>query len=435
MKKKFLLVTSAILTTLVLGVIFISPTPASAADPWSPGYDMATEYEKALKSGPNLVSWIANLYMYILETVNYSIGGSNKWGKKLSTKESAGSNGALGLLGIGLGMVLTAPPPANTVTYLADINPLAKPVYAQGGGATILSFVLDLWKIVRNIAYAFITVILVVVGFMIMFRAKSDPRTEVTLMMALPKIVMVILLITFSYAISALIVDIAAVATGLVKNLVSSLPGYNYQNFNAVDIWKEFGVKAFMDVVRASVEKIKSDSGIPLLGFGLMVHLVFNFALFSVMIGLLMKLIICYAKWFALTVLSPFSFLWGAIPGQEEQIGNWFKSFLAATLSFPAVYLVLNIALYLKFLGDIPGRFAGPHVQFFMIDGLVDDPATPINEVSEVMADLIFFGLVLMAKEIPDMIAKLFIERPDDSTSRELAGALKKIPIVGGFVS
>lgn len=96
-------------------------------------------------------------------------------------------------------------PPASSYAFVNDVGQtlgfIPKQAYAQGIGFTTLSPLLPIWKVFRNIAYALLAIIMMVVGFLVMFRKKIDPKTVVTVQNALPKIVVSLILITFSYAI------------------------------------------------------------------------------------------------------------------------------------------------------------------------------------------------------------------------------------------
>lgn len=115
-------------------------------------------------------------------------------------------------------------PPAQTSMYIADIGRtlgFAPKAYAQGVGFSGLSPLLELWKAFRNIAYALLAVIMIAVGFMVMFRKKIDPKTVVTVQNAIPRIVVALLLVTFSYAIVGIMIDLMYLSIVLAVSIVS----------------------------------------------------------------------------------------------------------------------------------------------------------------------------------------------------------------------
>jgi hypothetical protein len=94
---------------------------------------------------------------------------------------------------------------------------------AQGFGYTnALKPVQELWKAMRNIAYLFLTVGIVIMAFMVMFRVKISPQAVITVQSALPKIVIALLAITFSYAIAGFIIDLINLAYGIFIILIQS---------------------------------------------------------------------------------------------------------------------------------------------------------------------------------------------------------------------
>src|SRR3989338_9894960 len=100
-------------------------------------------------------------------------------------------------------------PAASGIAYVHDTLNNAgfvKPAYAQGIGFSALSTFLPFWKVTRNIAYSIIIIVMLIIGFMIIFRMKIDPKTVITIQAALPKIVVALLLITFSYAIAGFLI-------------------------------------------------------------------------------------------------------------------------------------------------------------------------------------------------------------------------------------
>lgn len=103
-------------------------------------------------------------------------------------------------------------PPASTYAFVEDIGStlgfIPDKAHAQGVGFSGLKVMLPLWKAFRNIAYALLAVVLIIVGFMVMFRKKIDPKTVVTVQNAIPRIVIALLLVTFSYAIVGIFIDL-----------------------------------------------------------------------------------------------------------------------------------------------------------------------------------------------------------------------------------
>jgi hypothetical protein len=121
--------------------------------------------------------------------------------------------------------VLYGNPPAHLAYWVQDTGQalgFIHPAYAQGTGFVGLQPLLELWKIFRNAAYVLLALAIVILGFMIMFRRKIDPKTVLTVQNALPRVIMVLILITFSYAIAGFLIDLMYVIMYLVVSLFAN---------------------------------------------------------------------------------------------------------------------------------------------------------------------------------------------------------------------
>jgi len=109
---------------------------------------------------------------------------------------------------------------------LAKFN-LIPEVEAQspGYGYGKLGIVQDWWKGARDFSYAILVIVTIVFAFMIMFRTKISPQTVITIQSSLPKLVITLILITFSYAIAGFMVDLLYVAIGVISLLMSAMFG------------------------------------------------------------------------------------------------------------------------------------------------------------------------------------------------------------------
>ncbi len=95
-------------------------------------------------------------------------------------------------------------------------------VKAQGFGfMTAAAPIQTMWKVARNISYFFMVIVIIALAFAIMFRVKLSPQTVVTVELMLPKLILTLILITFSYAIAGFMIDLMYVALGLIAALFS----------------------------------------------------------------------------------------------------------------------------------------------------------------------------------------------------------------------
>ncbi len=137
------------------------------------------------------------------------------------SQEEPAIGGLLGEMAGMIGMLYT--PPASSVEYvryLADNFGIQK-AYAQdkGTGFSSLSSMLGLYTITRNLL---MVVIFILIGLGIMLRLKIDPRTVMSIQNQIPRIVVALLLVTFSYAIVGLLVDLMWVSTYAGINILGN---------------------------------------------------------------------------------------------------------------------------------------------------------------------------------------------------------------------
>jgi hypothetical protein len=128
------------------------------------------------------------------------------------------------------------PPASGTMYALEKFNDAGifpNTYAAEGLGFSSLKIFQPIWEVFRNLTFLLLVVIIVVIGFMIMFRMKLDPHTVVSLENALPKIILTMVLITFSYAIAGFLIDLMYVSVILVINVLAKPGGYS-DNINTI---------------------------------------------------------------------------------------------------------------------------------------------------------------------------------------------------------
>src|SRR3989344_1573550 len=113
--------------------------------------------------------------------------------------------------------------PYSGIGYLKDIGTklhIIPEAEAQGFGFTAVNPILQLWRIVRDLTYFLLILVIVVMAFMIMFRVRTSPQTVITIQSAIPRIIFALILITFSYAIAGFMIDLMYVVIGLMAAVV-----------------------------------------------------------------------------------------------------------------------------------------------------------------------------------------------------------------------
>jgi len=296
-------------------------------------------------------------------------------------------------------------PPASTYAFVQDMGQtlgfIPKSAHAQGIGFSGLSALLPVWKAFRNIAYLLLAVIMTVIGFMVMFRKKIDPKTVITVQSALPRIVVTLLLITFSYAIVGLTIDVMYIliaivigifqSTGLFAAGTTTPANYIGTNllssvFSSVNMWElPFRLLGFrvpptltnilmghMGSVIAFIVGTAAFPGSILVGIGILL-IGFSGVLFAALIGIGLLLLTIrlfvfflstYIKIILALIFSPLQLVMGAIPGNDA-FGSWFKNLIANILIFPAsAAMFMLAALFMQFSASEERLWVPPYVGF-----------------------------------------------------------------------
>lgn len=267
-------------------------------------------------------------------------------------------------------------PPASGVEYIANsINSLlGKPVYAEdNSGFNQLKGIQSLWKICRNAVYTIISIVFVAMGLMIMLRIKISPQATVTIQNSIPKIITTLILVTFSYAICGLIIDLTYLLQALILSIV--LQANTSANTKAIANIPEISTLikgesgTYFDIMWNtffSSAATGTDIALGALG-GIAGALIGAFSLagglwggiFGFAIGLgillifvfiqLLKFLIGCAKAYILLIIkiisAPLEIALGAFPNSKAGFGSWFIQTIAYASVFPISLIFLVVLL------------------------------------------------------------------------------------------
>ena len=312
-------------------------------------------------------------------------------------------------------------PPASGVVYVADVMKrfnVVGPVYAQTGtGYDALSPILPVWKAFRNFAYAFFAMVFIAIGLAVMFRMKLDPRTTLTIQSAIPRIIVGLLLLSFSYAIAGLLIDLMYVMIALLGVIFGEVPNF----LSAKQIQDEFLNGGFAQVigkvfatlgggfnlasgaalgvaglVTAGLSFMISPLGwVTALGAGLPL-LIMLVIILLLLFRLFIELMRAYIIIIILIVLAPLQIAFGTIPGMPG-FGSWFKNIMANILIFPGVAFVLLLA-------QVMVGIAGEAGDKLWVPPMIAGNILGVNAVPL----LIGFGFMLIAPQVPQAIRTMF---------------------------
>lgn len=273
------------------------------------------------------------------------------------------SQGMVGNMNRVIAMMMNTPA-ATTERYVADVLnsagfKIAQPAYAQGLGFAALDPILETWKVFRNMAYLFFVVIFLVIGFLIMMRQKIGGQTVVTAQQAIPQIIISLLLVTFSYAIAGLMIDLMYVVMYLMLALFQQ-DSATFLNKNFLTLgWTMItsGASSAYDAVEGFSLTMQNAMGefgqkaVEFLG-GITLAAVVAIAITIKVFELFFELLKSYTTIVLSITFSPVLLAFGAIPGQNP-FKQWMLDLIGNLAAFPTVLLVLIV--FDKLTGNISG--------------------------------------------------------------------------------
>lgn len=336
-------------------------------------------------------------------------------------------------------------PPATSYIAIRDLGQtlgfIPKQVYAQGTGFTGLQPLLLLWKSFRNIAYVLLALVMIFIGFMVMFRKKIDPKTVVTVQNALPRIVITLLLITFSYAIAGLLIDLMYLMIVLVLAVIGSsgiqgvsatslqqdylkagfptlvgkvfdpaldMLGIGKGTGSSLSGWAKLGLNIAVPGGTIGIDAItKLFQGVgSLVGFpgasitrpasvSVLLSVIFGLALLFGFIRIFFMLISAYFQIIIAIIIGPLQILLGAIPGSNG-FSSWFTNLVSNLLTFPVVVILLA-------LGGVISENIGKNMW--------TPPLLPVAS-DDILRSIIGVGLVLTIPNVVTSIKKAFKAQP-----------------------
>lgn len=421
-------------------VLFSAPEALAYEDEGA-GFNLQTEFEETISSGQtSLEESIFESTIGIVKSGNVML-----WACQAANCPPEYRFGAINTVGTMIAGIY-ANPPVSGITYLADVSSRlspVKPAYAQaaGTGFDALRPVLKIWRGFRNFAYALFVIIFVAIGFAIMFRLQISPQTVITIQSALPRIIVALILVTFSYAIAGFMIDLLYLIMALAILVIGGAAG-----LNTAELQTQFLQGNFLTALVALNQLMPAGMFIALPALGALVgaglgalsgiliptsvitlpglaigaglgalvgFLVIGIFILYVLFKLFIELVKAYFGIILAVILAPLHLLLGALPLQGVGFASWFKGLFVNILIFPAVASILLIG---RAIGDSLRQPGGQIWSAPLVGG--GDTA--------IVGAIIALGALLVVHHIPNAIRQAFKTQPflGAAVGQTLAGPL-----------
>lgn len=345
--------------------------------------------------------------------------------------------GLIGAIDVPLTALLYNPPYVDVTEHLAqqwipNYDQTSGGVYAQsslGYSQLMNSGIVDLWSLARNVAYMFFVVVFIVAGFMIMFRHKLGGQTMVTVYNSLPNIIVGLILVTFSFALVGLLIDVGAVlirvldgVLGVDGNVDPTKPAGVWITYSDSFLNYGLGAMNFVDALLATLTPIGLLQG--LLGAFVLIILIVMVAFVSIKI--FFTLVKAYVGILFDTIAAPIVFAVATIPGRQAVMKDWFNRVVKNVLVFVLVFFLVNLPLY----------FMRESMEFSLFGGDLGTGRQQATIVTVIIMWGVSIYILFLAANVPKMLDDYFPQTGGKGSAAATEGAkkdLSKIPLVGGF--
>jgi len=318
------------------------------------------------------------------------------------------------------------------------------------------SGIAPLWTKVLNVSYVFFVIIMMVAGFMIMFRQKLGGQTMVTLGNVLPKVIVSLIIATFSFAIAGFLIDLGGILISAIIYIfninepntiarVAPIMGSVFRGGLGItttivgtlgSIGTVLGIGAILKsslfVVGAAAPAagllFAAGVGVVALLFALTILVIIFVGAVKVVLTLLKS----YLQLLLSVVLGPLQITLGALPGNSNAMKNWFLSVLRNVLVFPVVFFIVNIPVILQELeSGVRLRLPG-----MLINEDIDYNAGGPDVTGGLFLGVIKIIVLYYAAQAPKFLESIFPPSSNKGLQEGFAGAkgsMSKIPLIGGF--
>lgn len=367
-----------------------------------------------------------------------------------------------GLVGNAGGMVTMAlnnyPAGITPATYMVESwSPSrANEVYAVTSWTDSLSPIYPLWEFMTGVAYTLFILVVIAIGFMIMFRQRIGGQIAVSITNALPRVLIGMLATHLSFFFASVILGLGTFLMGVFASMLQSSGLANpIEIASPLSVW---GVRGFVlgatalggggdlgplwDLGKMGVpiiSDIASNLSLMFSGGGdnvawglgsIIIKLVLAIGLLYASFRIFFNLISAYVRIFIKVITLPIVTVFGSLPGQEAMIFNSYKGLLIDSLIFPVTFLLINLGILIAAY-SMPDLGGSP-ITFPQLGG-----NTIIYEESGGnIAGFIAYGVIVSAASA-DIFIKEMLQFKDSESMKNAIGrvsqTLSKTPLIGNL--
>lgn len=329
------------------------PTPSVCVSKLALGLVEPIDCSKAIQE---FISAVADKISPLIPTIPLTDNGANKNLAAFSTQNSMWKK------------IFLEDRPISGIAYIRNIGrkltlvPEAKASDSFGFGRLVV--IQDLWKFSRNFAYFFFVLAIIITAFMIMFKVKISPQAVISIQSALPKIIITLILVTFSYAIAGFLIDLMYVIMGVFSLILSAsklmgvaagpvfyfnfINGFGTGGLAILVYWGIFLVLYIVATMAAYLSALFSLGATGVI-WSLLLG-VFTIILFIILIidffRITFALFKALAAFYIAVITGPFLLAVGALPQSRNMLGSWIKNLISKLAVFPATGILFFFSIF-----------------------------------------------------------------------------------------
>jgi len=333
---------------------------------------------------------------------------------------------------------------STTALYAQNIDPSD---ITNGYTELSASGITPLWTRTLNIAYVFFVIVMIIGGFMIMFRHKLGGQTMVTLGNVLPKVIVSLIVATFSFAIAGIIIDFGGLLVSIIVNVlgitdanpISSLGPIMGSVFRG-GLGTTAGIVGGVGTIFGAAGLVGGGGLLATFGalggwallagvgaVGLLFALVVLVIIFVGAVQVVITLLKAYFQLLISIIIGPLQITLGALPGGGSAI-----KYKRQVLVFPVVFFIINLPNALQAGGDINLRLPAKLVY--------EDPSTydpnGIGVAGGLFLGILKIFVLFFAAQAPKFIEGIFPANSNKGLSGGFDAAkasMSKVPLIGGL--
>jgi len=298
---------------------------------------------------------------------------------------------------------------------------------AQGFGFRFAAnTVQNFWRAVRDLAYLLLAIVIVITAFMIMFRVKLSPQTVISVQSVLPKIVMALILITFSYAIAGFLIDMMYVVLGLLAVFLTSPPGNGISKDSWQTMFTTFTQRGTIGLIVwywvwwifAAWSASLQFSGALIGNFVALILMAIIWIILVIVLAIASfkiwwMLIKTYVNILLLIIAAPLYILGGVIG--VGGLGAWVTAMVSNLAVYPMVGLLLVLAFVFLAtpLGGVSLLPFAPNPQYIISGANAwDPPLTFGSGAVELIMVFVSLFIIMLIPKVAEIIKSVISRRP-----------------------